>query len=71
MLSIQTGERELAYESVEALEQRLCEALDSRCLVPDEGDNPYVMWLVSPREARRRVELDPVEYDEERYRIAR
>jgi hypothetical protein len=69
MVSIQNEPIALPYDSSLSLVQHVCELLDTQCLAPDEGANPYLMWLVSPKAAARRVALDPVALDEGRYEI--
>lgn len=69
MASIQTEPIVLPYDSSLSLVQHICELLNTQCLAPDEGANAYLMWLVSPKAAARRVALDPVALDEGRYEI--
>jgi hypothetical protein len=67
LVSIQTKTCRLPHDSSLDLMRQICEPLDTRCLVPDEGLNPYCMWLFVPGEAPRQVGLDPVAMDEDRY----
>jgi len=69
MVSIQNEPMVLPYDSPLSLVQRICELLDTQCLAPDEGVDPYVMWLVTPRTTAQRVQLDPVALDEGHYDI--
>jgi hypothetical protein len=69
MASIQNEPISLPYDSSLSLVQHICELLDTQCLAPYEGANPYLMWLVSPKAAAQRVALDPVALDEGRYEI--
>ncbi len=67
ILSIQTERLTLPYDTTVELVQRLGRILQTRCLVPNEGLDPYVMWLVSPDGSSERVELDVAAFDEDRY----
>jgi hypothetical protein len=71
LLSVQTGRLLLPCDTLLALIQNLCELLGTRCLAPDEDADPYCMWLVSPGTAPRRIEIDPIAFDEDRYVISR
>lgn len=50
--------------------QGIAENLRTRCLIPDDGPNPYVMWLISLNQSPRQVSLDVAALDEDRYVIA-
>jgi hypothetical protein len=41
-----------------------------RLLAPDDGVNPYLMWLLVPGAPRRKVSLDVTAFDEGGYEIA-
>ncbi|HEX8110292.1 MAG TPA: hypothetical protein VF516_21320 [Kofleriaceae bacterium] len=72
LLSIQVERLAVPCETHEQLMRRLCDALGTQCLVPDDKqDNPYLMWSISPGAAPRKIGLDPVAFDEGRYVIAR
>jgi hypothetical protein len=71
LLSIQVEHLTLPYDTREQLVQRLCELLDAQCLIPEEEENPYIMWLVSPEAASCKIALDPIAFDEGQYVIAR
>ena len=70
LLSIQTGRLELPYGTHMELVQRLCDLLQTQCLVPHADVDPYVMWLIAPGASPRKVALDPTALDEGRYLIA-
>jgi hypothetical protein len=70
MVSIQNEPIVLPYDSHLSLAQHICELLDTQCLAADEGADPYLMWLLSPRAAAQRVALDTVALDDGRYEIA-
>jgi hypothetical protein len=70
LLSIQTDGLTLPYNGVLELVQRLAEILRTRCLVPDEGLDPYVMWLASPGQPVQRVGLDVAALNEDRYVVS-
>lgn len=72
LLSIQINRVTLPYDTNVQLMQRLCEALRMQYLAPDDDDvDPYMMWLISPGAVPRKVGLDPVAFDEDRYVISR
>jgi hypothetical protein len=68
-LSIQCQPIELPERSVADVLQQIASLLNVRLLMPDEGEDPYVMWLLQPRLAPRRVALDVAALDEDRYEI--
>jgi hypothetical protein len=67
LVSIQAKTCSLPQHTLLDFMRKFCELLDTRCLVPDQGPNPYCMWLLVPGEAPRQVGLDPVALDENRY----
>jgi hypothetical protein len=69
VLSIQCEPVELPGRSTADVLQQLATTLNAKLLMPDEGDDPYVMWLLQPRLAPRRVALDEAALDEDRYEI--
>ena len=72
LLSIQVERLVVPCDTHEQLVRRLCDALDTQCLVPDnERENPYLMWWISPGFAPRKIGIDPVAFDEGRYVVAR
>jgi len=72
LVSIQVNKLALPYENTVALTQCLAEQLSAACLIPDEDDvDPYNMWLVLPGSEPRRVGVDPVALDQDRYVISR
>lgn len=70
LVSIQSKTLELPYDRLLAPLQRLCEVLGTRCLAPDDGSDPYVMWLLAPGDHPKLVGVDPVSLDENRYVVA-
>lgn len=72
LLSIQVERLVVPCDTHEQLMRRLCNALGTQCLVPDdEQENPYLMWLISPGAAPRKIGLDSIAFDVGRYIIAR
>jgi hypothetical protein len=69
LLSIQTDRRRLRYGNHLEAVQRICDGLHTRCLVPDDSANPFIMWLVAHDAAPRRVGLVADELDQDRYVI--
>lgn len=69
ILSIQCEPIELPERSVADVFQQIASILNVRLLMPDEGEDPYVMWLLQPHLAPRRVALDVAALDEDRYEI--
>ena len=67
LVSIQAETCRLPHDTALDLMRQLCELLDTRLLVPDQGLNPFCMWLLAPGEAPRQVGMDPVAMDEDRY----
>jgi len=68
MLSIQCNPLDLADGPIE-LGQRLAVELGFRFLLPDDGPDPYVMWMVQPDAPAQTVFLEPEALDGERYVI--
>jgi hypothetical protein len=72
LLSIQVERLMMPCDTPEELMRRLCDALGTQCLVPDnEQEDPYLMWAISPGVAPRKIGLDPVAFDDGRYIVAR
>ena len=69
VLSIQCEPLELPGERTADLIHQLATILEAKILMPDDGDDPYVMWLVQPNAAPKRVALDEAAFDEDRYEI--
>lgn len=69
ILSIQCEPIELPERSVADVLQQIASILNVRLLMPDEGEGPYVMWILQPHLAPRRVALDVAALDEDRYEI--
>ena len=67
LVSIQTAPIALPDQTSLDARQRLCELLRTRCLIPDEGPDPYCMWLLAPGMPPRQVGVDPDALEEGRY----
>jgi len=67
LLSIQTEHISIGCDDMVEFAQRVCSNLGVRCLMPLEGSNPYLMWLLSPDAPPEQVALDVSELDEDRY----
>jgi hypothetical protein len=69
VVSIQCEPKELPFASILEVVQRESSALGTAVLAPDDGPDPYVMWLVQPHLAPRQVSLDAAAFEDDRYEI--
>jgi hypothetical protein len=69
ILAIQCKKRDLPQLSELEVFTQLAHMLGVRCLMADEGPNPYIMWASDSGSAPTRVSMDPVSLDENHYNI--
>lgn len=69
VVSIQCAPMKLPFARILDVVARLSSALQVRILAPDEGPNPYFMWLVEPEHSPIQVALDEAALEDERYEI--
>jgi hypothetical protein len=69
VLSIQC--RPMAVGSYIEVSQRVADTLKVAVLVPSEGSDPYVMWLVRPNIGPELVSLNAAALDDDRYIVDR
>ncbi len=67
ILSIQNAKMYVPADTLVDVARRLASALGTRCLLPQEGVNPYLMWMVLPDSTASAVALDPDALADERY----
>jgi hypothetical protein len=69
LLSIQSEPLQVPAETPLDVARVLAAVLGTRCLLPRDGVNPFLMWLVLPDSTASGVALDPEALAEERYVI--
>lgn len=69
LVSIQCAPMELRIVGVLEVVQHLASVLQAKILAPDEGPNPYLMWLVEPDRQPRRVALNEAALENDRYEV--
>jgi hypothetical protein len=67
LLSIQANLVLKGSEDMLALVQLICNDLGCRCLTPDEGPDPYTVWVITPYAPPQRAQLDVMQLDQNRH----
>lgn len=69
VVSIQCEPMTLPFVNVWEVVEQLSAVLEAKVLVPSDGPDPYLMWLVQPDLPRRLVSLDADALEDDRYEI--
>lgn len=69
ILAIQCEKRDTTQPSEFEIFTQLAYILGVRCLMADEGPNPYMMWASDSGAPPTRVSLEPTSLDEDHYDI--
>jgi hypothetical protein len=69
MISIQCQPMAIDVMDALGLAQQISSQLGIALLAPDQGPDPYVMWLVQASAPPVRVSLDAEAFDDNRYRV--
>lgn len=71
LLSVQSDPIQVDVTTPFEFVQEVANDLQMKCLTPDLGDNPYLMWLIEPRSSPQRVAMDTDALDRGVYVVKR
>lgn len=69
LISLQCEPMTLPFLHALDVVARFCSTVRVKALAPDDGPDPYLMWLVEPDRPPSQVAVDPAALDDHRYVI--